>query len=128
MITLCCSLYSIIVKAFPSTAALLAFNHFLKILKHKLKLSAVPHALVTFHNLNLAHMQLMHELYELNDFFLKKVGMFAVLTALVSLKHEHAEKFVELMKPGVDLLTLFLPSFFIPALVVAPLSLSAMSG
>jgi hypothetical protein len=54
--------------------------------------------------------------------------MFAVLAALVSLKHSHAEKVVALMKPGVDLLTLFLPAFFIPALVVAPLSLSAMSG
>jgi hypothetical protein len=54
--------------------------------------------------------------------------MFAVLAALISLKHAHAEKVVELMKPGVDMLTLFLPAFFIPALVVAPLSLSAMNG
>ncbi len=54
--------------------------------------------------------------------------MFAVLAALVTLEHSSAEKVVEVMKPGVDLLTLFLPAFFIPALVVAPLSLSAMTG
>ena len=58
----------------------------------------------------------------------EQVGLFAVLVALVSMKDEHAEKIVAFMKPGVDLLTAFLPAFFIPALIVSPLSLSSMSG
>ena len=54
--------------------------------------------------------------------------MFAVLGGLISLKDKDADIVVKFMKPGVDLLTTFLPAFFIPALVVSPLSLSAMSG
>jgi hypothetical protein len=54
--------------------------------------------------------------------------MFAVLGGLMSLKDKDADVIVQFMKPGVDLLTIFLPAFFIPALVVSPLSLSAMHG
>jgi hypothetical protein len=57
-----------------------------------------------------------------------QVGMFTVLFVLLSLNDSKAGKVVDFMKPGVDLLTLLLQAFFIPALVVSPLSLSELSG
>ena len=54
--------------------------------------------------------------------------MFAVFLLLISLSDANAGKVVEFMKPGVDLLTVLLQAFFIPALVVSPLSLSELSG
>jgi hypothetical protein len=124
---------SILVKAAPSTAVLLVFNEFLKMVKRESKLATVPHALV--------HKSLPSELFRkylivimcsflrpaIADLVLQ-VGMFTVLFLLLSLNDSKAGKVVDFMKPGVDLLTLLLQAFFIPALVVSPLSLSELSG
>ena len=69
---------------------------------------------------------LFHFLQSILDFL--QVGMFVVFAGLVAVSERQSSKVVKFMQPGVDLLTSFLPAFFIPALVVAPLSLANMSG
>jgi hypothetical protein len=52
--------------------------------------------------------------------------MFMLLAGLIAAGEDKAAHVVKFMQPGVDLLTSFLPAFFIPALVVSPLSLAAL--
>jgi len=56
------------------------------------------------------------------------VGMFAIFFSLLALPESAASGVVSFFKPGVDLITRFLPMFFVPALVVLPLSASGISG
>jgi len=48
--------------------------------------------------------------------------MLILFSALAASEDDDAQKVVDFMEPGTTLLTNFLPSFFIPALIVAPLA------
>uniref|UniRef100_A0A6U4VXY5 LrgB-like protein n=1 Tax=Hemiselmis andersenii TaxID=464988 RepID=A0A6U4VXY5_HEMAN len=91
-----------LVKTIPSMAAFLTLNHVLKfIMKTKLKLHTFPHTLT---------------------------GMLLLFGGLCFTETKNAAKVVDFMEPATTLLTNFLPSFFIPALIVAPLAARDIPG
>lgn len=56
------------------------------------------------------------------------VGMFAMFGTLLALPDDASDKVVSFFKPAVDMITRFLPLFFVPALIALPLSASGVAG
>lgn len=54
--------------------------------------------------------------------------MLGLFLALSASEDHHANMVVDFLEPSVTLLTNFLPNFFIPALIVAPLATRDISG
>lgn len=86
----------------PSMAAFMAINFSLKhFMQSVLGVKKFPHALV---------------------------GMFLFFASMVAMGPKRADQVVDFFKPANDLLTSFLPCFFIPGLIVTPLAAQGVSG
>eukprot|EP00291_Cryptomonas_curvata_P002640 CAMPEP_0172186830 /NCGR_PEP_ID=MMETSP1050-20130122/20986_1 /TAXON_ID=233186 /ORGANISM="Cryptomonas curvata, Strain CCAP979/52" /LENGTH=206 /DNA_ID=CAMNT_0012861057 /DNA_START=165 /DNA_END=781 /DNA_ORIENTATION=+ len=89
-------------------------------------LTATP-SLVTLVGLNILMTRLLKHI-GLSFIPAPLVGMFVIFFGLLMLKDADAARVMGFFKPGVDLVTRFLPMFYVPALVVLPLSASTFAG
>lgn len=92
----------VLLEALPSGVAFLAANSVFKyVMRNVLGITKFPHALV---------------------------GMFVFFGAMCSMKPADADKVVSFFKPGLELITAFLPAFFAPGLLLTPLAARGTSG
>lgn len=91
------------------------------------KLANATPSLVVFIAMNYAMTKLFKH-YGLASVPPPLVGMFLLFGVLLSLPEATAGQVVNFFKPGTDLITRFLPMFFVPALIVLPLSASTLAG
>ncbi|EKX42556.1 hypothetical protein GUITHDRAFT_111531 [Guillardia theta CCMP2712] len=90
-------------------------------------LETIP-SIAAFLTINLALKYLMRQVLGITKFPHPLVGMFMAFAGLMSMKEKDAAKVVSFFKPGLDLLTNFLPAFFAPGLIVTPLAMKDVSA
>ncbi|KAJ1493869.1 LrgB-like family-domain-containing protein, partial [Baffinella frigidus] len=90
-------------------------------------LEALP-SLLAFMGSNLVFKHVMREVLGITKFPHALVGMFVFFGGMCAMKPSDADKVVTFFKPGLDILTAFLPAFFAPGLVLTPLAATGISS